>query len=130
MKLLGQREDLFGQVEQLLVLLVLLLHRRPLLVGEYLPPGVGTVLADQDEGRRDATTTFAGSMTFVYIHMLWFGCWIVFGVEHYPFGLLTMIVSLDSISTSRFWPRDTVSSNRAFRVIDGATPSGDRRSGR
>ena len=34
-------------------------------------------------------------MTFVYIHIAWFGCWIGFGVENYPYGLLTMIVSLE-----------------------------------
>ncbi|MGL1572116.1 DUF1003 domain-containing protein, partial [Vibrio parahaemolyticus] len=31
------------------------------------------------------------------IHVLWFGCWIGFGVERYPYGLLTMIVSLEAI---------------------------------
>jgi len=29
----------------------------------------------------DKITVFAGSMTFVYIHIIWFGCWIGFGVE-------------------------------------------------
>ena len=24
----------------------------------------------------DQITTFAGSMRFVYIHIIWFGCWI------------------------------------------------------
>ena len=50
----------------------------------------------------DAITAFAGSMMFVYIHVLWFGCWIAFGVEKYPFGLLTMIVSLEAIFLSTF----------------------------
>ncbi|MGZ4329640.1 MAG: DUF1003 domain-containing protein [Solirubrobacteraceae bacterium] len=58
----------------------------------------------------DAITAFAGSMTFVYIHLLWFGCWIVFGVEGYPFGLLTMIVSLEAIFLSTFI---LISQNRA-----------------
>jgi uncharacterized membrane protein len=31
----------------------------------------------------DRITAFAGSMTFVYIHVAWFGCWIGFGVEDY-----------------------------------------------
>ena len=31
----------------------------------------------------DRITTFAGSMAFVYIHIIWFGCWIGFGVEKY-----------------------------------------------
>jgi uncharacterized membrane protein len=51
-------------------------------------------------------TTIAGTMGFVYFHILWFGLWIVvnlgyFGPIHvfdpYPFGLLTMIVSLEAI---------------------------------
>jgi uncharacterized membrane protein len=50
----------------------------------------------------DAITTFAGSMYFVYIHVLWFVVWIVFRVENYPFGLLTMIVSLEAIFLSTF----------------------------
>ena len=50
----------------------------------------------------DAITTFAGSMWFVYLHVVWFAIWIVFGVERYPFGLLTMIVSLEAIFLSTF----------------------------
>ena len=29
----------------------------------------------------DGITRFAGSMTFVYIHVIWFASWIGFGVE-------------------------------------------------
>lgn len=60
----------------------------------------------------DRITTFAGSMTFVYIHIAWFGCWIGFGVEDYPYGLLTMIVSLEAIFLSTFV---MISQNRADR---------------
>ncbi|MFL6049636.1 MAG: DUF1003 domain-containing protein [Gaiellales bacterium] len=58
----------------------------------------------------DTITTFAGSMLFVYIHLIWFGCWIGFGVEGYPYGLLTMIVSLEAIFLSTFV---MISQNRA-----------------
>ena len=58
----------------------------------------------------DRVTTFAGSMLFVYIHIIWFGCWIGFGVESYPYGLLTMIVSLEAIFLSTFV---MISQNRA-----------------
>jgi uncharacterized membrane protein len=58
----------------------------------------------------DRITAFAGSMAFVYIHILWFGCWIGFGVEGYPYGLLTMIVSLEAIFLSTFV---MISQNRA-----------------
>jgi uncharacterized membrane protein len=50
----------------------------------------------------DAITTFAGSMRFVYLHIVWFSIWIGFRVERYPFGLLTMIVSLEAIFLSTF----------------------------
>jgi uncharacterized membrane protein len=58
----------------------------------------------------DRITTFAGSMAFVYIHIIWFGCWIGFRVEKYPYGLLTMIVSLEAIFLSTFV---MISQNRA-----------------
>jgi uncharacterized membrane protein len=58
----------------------------------------------------DRITTFAGSMRFVYLHILWFGAWIGFRVEHYPYGLLTMIVSLEAIFLSTFV---MISQNRA-----------------
>jgi uncharacterized membrane protein len=58
----------------------------------------------------DRITAFAGSMGFVYIHLAWFGCWIGFGVERYPYGLLTMIVSLEAIFLSTFV---LISQNRA-----------------
>ena len=58
----------------------------------------------------DAITDFAGSMVFVYVHLVWFAAWIVFRVEKYPFGLLTMIVSLEAIFLSTFV---MISQNRA-----------------
>jgi uncharacterized membrane protein len=50
----------------------------------------------------DSITAFAGSMWFVYIHVLWFAAWIGLKVERYPFGLLTMIVSLEAIFLATF----------------------------
>ncbi len=58
----------------------------------------------------DAITAFAGSMRFVYIHVVWFAVWIGFRLEEYPFGLLTMIVSLEAIFLSTFV---LISQNRA-----------------
>jgi uncharacterized membrane protein len=58
----------------------------------------------------DRITQFAGSMAFVYIHIVWFASWIGFGVEKYPYGLLTMIVSLEAIFLSTFV---MISQNRA-----------------
>jgi uncharacterized membrane protein len=58
----------------------------------------------------DRITAFAGSMSFVYLHILWFGLWIGLGAEKYPYGLLTMIVSLEAIFLSTFV---MISQNRA-----------------
>jgi uncharacterized membrane protein len=64
----------------------------------------------QDE-TADRITGIAGSMRFVYIHIIWFGVWIALnvglaGLDHefdkFPFGLLTMIVSLEAIFLSTF----------------------------
>ncbi len=67
--------------------------------------------ADSAQNRiADQITAFAGSMMFVYLHLAWFGCWIAFRVEGYPYGLLTMIVSLEAIFLSTFV---MISQNRA-----------------
>ena len=84
----------------------------------HLPPEPNPALARHAQERAqsiqnriaDRITAFAGSMTFVYIHIVWFSCWIGFGVEDYPFGLLTMIVSLEAIFLSTFV---MISQNRA-----------------
>jgi uncharacterized membrane protein len=82
------------------------------------PPPINPVLARHAQERRkhvenrvaDQITRFAGSMKFVYLHVIWFGAWIGFRVEHYPFGLLTMVVSLEAIFLSTFV---MISQNRA-----------------
>ncbi len=58
----------------------------------------------------DAITAFAGSMGFVYVHIVWFVLWVSIPLEKYPFGLLTMIVSLEAIFLSTFV---MISQNRA-----------------
>ena len=58
----------------------------------------------------DAIGGFSGSMTFVGIHVVWFGTWILLnslplGVRHwdpYPFILLAMIVSVEGVLLSTF----------------------------
>jgi uncharacterized membrane protein len=59
----------------------------------------------------DSITNFAGSMRFVYIHVAWFGLWIAVNVglagidrefDKFPFGLLTMVVSLEAIFLATF----------------------------
>jgi len=83
-----------------------------------LPRTANPALLQHAEERRksmenrvaDQITRFAGSMRFVYIHIIWFAAWIGFRVEPYPFGLLTMIVSLEAIFLSTFV---MISQNRA-----------------
>ncbi len=45
----------------------------------------------------DKLTAFSGSWAFLALHVLWFSAWIIFRVESFPFGLLTMCVSLEAI---------------------------------
>ncbi len=56
-------------------------------------------------------TNFAGSMYFVYFHVVWFSAWIVLNhkdipfahpFDPFPYGLLTMVVSLEAIFLSTF----------------------------
>jgi uncharacterized membrane protein len=83
-----------------------------------LPVPIDPALLEHEKKRADAAqnriadriTAFSGSMLFVYLHIIWFSCWIGFGVESYPFGLLTMIVSLEAIFLSTFV---MISQNRA-----------------
>lgn len=50
----------------------------------------------------DGITRFVGSWTFIIMHIVWFAVWILLPVEPYPFGLLTMVVSLEAILLSTF----------------------------
>jgi uncharacterized membrane protein len=58
----------------------------------------------------DTITSVSGRMLFVYLHILWFGGWIVVNAgwrrfpafDPFPYGLLTMIVSLEAIFLSTF----------------------------
>ena len=58
----------------------------------------------------DWVAQFGGSLQFFLLHLVWFGIWIAASTlplglprfDEYPFGLLTMIVSLESIFLSCF----------------------------
>ena len=63
----------------------------------------------------DTIAAFCGSWLFVILHALWFGAWIVFRVEEFPFGLLTMIVSLEAIFLSTII---MISQNRQNKVAE------------
>jgi uncharacterized membrane protein len=83
--------------------------------------------ADESRGFQDHVadwiTHFAGSMAFVYFHVVWFTSWILinFGIgglpafDPFPYGLLTTIVSLEAIFLSTFV---LVSQNRQAQVAE------------
>jgi uncharacterized membrane protein len=58
----------------------------------------------------DAVTAVSGRMLFVYLHIAWFGLWFLlntgrFGIppfDPFPYGLLTMVVSLEAIFLATF----------------------------
>ena len=58
-------------------------------------------------------SNWVGTMTFVYFHVIWFGVWILINTsgilssyidsfDPFPYGLLTMLVSLEAIFLSTF----------------------------
>jgi uncharacterized membrane protein len=72
----------------------------------------------------DWITAFSGSMGFIYLHAAWFWLWIVVNLgglgkhlvfDPFPFGLLTMIVSLEAIFLSTFV---LLSQNRQAELAD------------
>jgi len=65
---------------------------------------------------------FCGSMTFVWVHVVWFGGWILFNlipglphVDPFPFTFLTLIVSLEAIFLSTFI---LISQNQDSRISE------------
>lgn len=71
----------------------------------------------------DRITWFSGSMLFVYLHVAWFAVWILVNLgwlgvtpfDEFPFGLLTMVVSLEAIFLSTFV---LISQNRSSALAD------------
>lgn len=70
----------------------------------------------------DFFTAFSGDMRFVYVHTAWFVVWVMWNLgfipglqpfDPFPFGLLTMIVSLEAIFLSTFV---LISQNREQKV--------------
>lgn len=68
--------------------------------------------ADSERGLQDrvanAVTAFSGSMAFIYLHIAWFAIWFLLNTgragvrpfDPFPYGLLTMVVSLEAIFLS------------------------------
>ena len=87
-------------------------------VEELTKQNVDTVSQLEEAARRQRTSTdriaeaianFCGSMTFVWVHVVWFSSWILLnlipGLPHFdqfPFTFLTLVVSLEAIFLSTF----------------------------
>ena len=72
----------------------------------------------------DWTAHAFGIPWFIIVHLIWFSGWVLFKVESFPYGLLTMIVSLEAIllsglilsATDRESERDRKVMNRDLRI--------------
>lgn len=67
-------------------------HKQNRTVGEKISEGIAA---------------FCGSMVFVYVHVLWFGAWIIlnsttYRFDPFPYTFLTLVVSLEAIFLSTF----------------------------
>ena len=82
---------------------------------EHYPVGnerrIVSAIKRSEDRLADRVTAFAGSLNFVYIHAVWFAIWILinaglFGAsaafDAFPYGLLTMVVSLEAIFLATF----------------------------
>jgi uncharacterized membrane protein len=105
--------------------------RNPLLA-DVVERNIDTIIQIRRERERtktlqdrvaDRITAFSGSMPFFYLHVLWFAVWMAINLrwtplqafDPFPFGLLTMVVSLEAIFLSTFV---LVSQNRMGVVAD------------
>lgn len=93
-------------------------YHNPATVEELTETNVKTILQLEATAKEGQTTSeriaekvanFCGSMTFVWIHVLGFGSWILVnslpGISHFdgfPFTFLTLVVSLEAIFLSTF----------------------------
>ena len=105
-------------------------HHAPTVPPPILDASQRRELEDRVSG---SITDFAGSMRFVYIHTLWFGLWIIVNAglllsmglgivpfDPFPFGLLTLVVSLEAIYLSTFV---MIAQNRQSALADARAQS-------
>lgn len=104
-------------------------NHQPASVEELTEQNVKTILdlerpADSERSATDQIadfiTRFCGSISFVWVHVVWFALWvggnILFGsksIDPFPFNLLTLCVSLEAIFLSTFI---LISENRQSRI--------------
>jgi uncharacterized membrane protein len=73
----------------------------------------------------DIIASFCGKPVFVYVHLIWFGAWLIYNSLHTvpknakfdppPFNILTLVVSLEAIFLSAFI---LISQNRQQKIAD------------
>lgn len=69
----------------------------------------------------DKITQFCGNIFFVYLHVAWFAIWLVYNTiskqpfDPYPFGMLTLVVSLEAIILATFI---MISQNQQGEITD------------
>lgn len=74
----------------------------------------------------DVVTRSSGSMFFAYLHVAWFLLWVLFSKQigdPFPYGLLTMLVSLEAIFLSTFI---LVSQNRQAELAEERAQEEDK----
>ncbi|MEP6900721.1 MAG: DUF1003 domain-containing protein [Actinomycetota bacterium] len=106
-------------------------YHTPATVEELTHTNIKTILQLETAAKANQTTTerlakiiadFCGSMVFVWVHVIWFGGWILAnvlpGVKHFdefPFTFLTLVVSLEAIFLSTFI---LISQNQETRLAE------------
>jgi uncharacterized membrane protein len=70
----------------------------------------------------ESIANFCGSMTFVWVHVVWFGSWLlvnllpgIWHIDPFPFTFLTLVVSLEAIFLSTFI---LISQNHDTRITE------------
>ena len=104
---MSQPEDAFSGVEDNPLLADVIEHNIQNLIRLRLQTAQKRTL---QERLADVITAFSGRMLFVYLHILWFSAWVLSNTgwlglprfDPFPYGLLTMIVSLEAIFLSTF----------------------------
>jgi len=106
-------------------------YHNPATVEELTETNVRTILQLEATAKDNQTTSeriaetianFCGSMTFVWVHVVWFGSWVLInalpGMNHFdgfPFTFLTLVVSLEAIFLSTFI---LISQNQETRLTE------------
>ena len=89
------------------------LHRTDRLLRQSVSRNVNTIINEKltiSQRIADTIAEFSGTITFLAINVVWFGAWLLWNepwvsrapFDPFPFGLLTMIVSLEAIFLSIF----------------------------